>query len=88
MVQPILNKILFKPFSGDAITEGGIIVPDSVRGESNKGVIVAVGNGSKNHPMKLKVGDIGFRVKSWGDEIIIEGEKYFLMDDKAVIALG
>jgi len=85
-MQPIKNQILFKPFPSDKISTGGIIIPDSVQGISNKGTIVKVGNGTKEKPMKLKQGDIGYRVKSWGTEIIIDGELYFLMEQDAILA--
>lgn len=88
MIKPIRNNILFKPFKGDEVTSGGIIIPENVRGESNKGMIVAVGNGTKNFPMKLKPNTIGFRVKDWGEPIEENGERYYIMDDKAVIALA
>lgn len=87
MIQPYNNQILFKPFLGDKITDGGIIVPDTVKRELNKGTIVAVGGGTKNSPMKLKAGAIGFRVKDWGTPIEENGETFYLMEDKAIIAL-
>ena len=88
MVKPIKNNILFKPFLIEEKTEGGIIVPDSFRGESDKGVIVAVGKGSKIKPMKLKENTIAYRVSGWGELIIDNGEKYYLMEDSAILALN
>lgn len=88
MLRPIRNNILFKPFLGDAISEGGIVVPDSIRGESDKGIIVAVGNGSKIRPMELSEGMIGFRVHGWGEPIEENGERFYIMEDKAIIALN
>lgn len=86
-MQPYNNNILFKPFELDSVTPSGIIIPDSYKKLSNKGVIAAVGEGTAIRPMKLKAGMIGYRVKDWGTEVIIENEKYFLMEDKAIIAL-
>ena len=88
MVIPIRNQIVLKPFQGDSVSAGGIIVPDNARGESNKGVIVLVGSGTSARKMKLKAGDIGFRVKDWGEPIDINGERHYLMEDKAIIALA
>ncbi len=82
-MQPIRNNILFKPFELDGVSAGGIIVPDSFKQTSNKGEVIAVGNKVNNY----KAGDIGFRVKDWGTEILISGEKYFLMEETAIIAL-
>lgn len=88
MPRPIRNNILFKPFLGDAISEGGIIVPDNVRGESDKGIIVAVGNGTKIKKMELKEGQVGHRVHLWGEPIDYNGERFYIMEDSAIIALN
>lgn len=88
MVKPIRNNILFKPFLGDEISEGGIIVPDSVRGESDKGIIVAVGKGTKIRPMELKENMEAFRVHQWGEPIDVNGERFYLMEDSAILALN
>ena len=87
MIQPVGQYVVFKPFEGINISEGGIFIPDSMKKDSNKGKVVAVGNGSNKIPMKLKVGDIGFRVKDWGEELIIEGEKHYLMTQQSIISL-
>ena len=87
-MQPIRNNILFKPYKGDVESEGGIIVPDSVRGESDKGLIVAVGKGTRQRPMRLKAGSEGFRVHQWGEPVDKDGERYYIMEDSAIIALN
>lgn len=88
MIRPIRNNILFKPFLGDEISEGGIIVPDNVRGESDKGIIIAVGNGTKIRPMERKENEIAFRVHKWGEPIEENGETFYIMEDSAIIALN
>ena len=86
-MQPIRNYVLVKPFPPDEISEGGIFVPESARKESNKVHIVAVGNGTAKKPMNLKAGQVGYRVKDWGILIELEGEKHYLMDNSAIIAI-
>lgn len=88
MVKPIRNNILFKPFLGDEVSVGGIIVPDSVRGESDKGLIVSVGNGTKIKPVTLKSGTIAYRVHKWGDPIEENGELFYIMEDSAILSLN
>lgn len=85
-MQPIRNQILAKPFPPDTVTEGGLIVPQSAMKVSNKVEIISVGNGTKDRPMKLRKGDVGFRVQDWGQEIEINGQLHFIMDMDAVIA--
>jgi chaperonin GroES len=86
-MKPIRNNILFRPFEGDDISEGGIFIPDTARKLSNKGEIVEIGEGTKERPMKFKKGDKAIRVKDWGTEVEKNGIKYFLMEDKAILAL-
>lgn len=86
MIKPIRNNVLVKPFLKDETSKGGIIVPDSFRGESEKCLIVAVGEGTKKTPMKLKAGDIGFRVKEWGVPVIEDGEQFYIMEQSSILA--
>lgn len=88
MCKPVMNNILVRPLDVDNISEGGIIVPDSCKKDSNKVRIVAVGAGTKKNPMYRKPGEIGYRVQGHGTEIIIEGIKHFLLDQSWIIALN
>ena len=55
-MQPIRSNVLAKPYPPDEISDGGIFIPESARSESNKMLIIAVGNGTKDRPMKFKKG--------------------------------
>lgn len=86
-MQPIRNNVLVKPYPSDEISEGGIFVPDAARQPSNKVKIVKVGNGTKGKPMLLKEGQTGYRVKNWGQEVLVDGELHYIMEQTAIIAL-
>lgn len=86
MIQPIRDNVLVKCFQGDEMSEGGIVVPESFRKESNKVTVVAVGKGTEKEEMNLKPGMIGFRVKDWGTEIDYCGERFYMMRQKDIIA--
>ena len=86
-MQPIRNYVLVKPFPSDEISEGGIFVPESARRESSKVYIVAVGNGSAGKPMHFRPGQTAYRVKDWGTLVEIDGEKHYLMENSAIIAI-
>lgn len=88
MIQPIRNNILVKAFKDNETTLSGLIVPDSYRKEGCKVEIVAVGNGTKSRPMKLKPNTIGFRVQEWGVPVEDNGTLFYLMDESAIIALN
>ena len=86
-MKPIRNQILFKPFLQEEVTQGGLFVPESYRKESDKGTIVAVGSGTKERPMYLKEGQVGYRVHNWGTLVEKDGESFYLMEDNAILAL-
>jgi len=88
MIQPILNQVLVKAFPADEKSSGGIIVPESFRGESDRVEIISVGSGTKNKPMYLKPGEIGYRVKGWGEPIEENGIRFYLMEQESIIALN
>lgn len=86
MITPIRNQVLVKPYPSDAVTEGGLIVPDSVKKPSNKVKIIKVGGGTKEKPMRLKEGQTAYRVRDWGCDVDVDGELHFLMDSDAILA--
>jgi len=86
-MRPVGQNILIKPDQGSEQSEGGIFVPLTARRPSNKGTVIAVGAGSKLKPMKFREGQTAYRVKEWGEEILIDGELHFLMNQDALIAI-
>ena len=86
-MKPVLSQVLFKPFPSPEQTESGIFVPENARPISNKGTIVAVGNGTKEYPMRLKVGDVAYRTKLWGTEVVEKGAIYFIMTEDSFLAV-
>lgn len=86
MIQPIREKVLVKPYPSDEMSSGGIIVSEAHRAVSNKMKVIAVGKGTKKEPMRFKAGETAYRVKGCGDEIIIDGEKHYLVSQGWLIA--
>lgn len=86
MIKPIRNQVLVKAMKEDEMSSGGIIVPESFRKDGSKVEIVAVGNGTKDKPMMLQPGMVGFRVSEWGTPVEDDGVLYYLMDQDAILA--
>lgn len=87
MIKPIRNNVLVKCLEKNDKTEAGLLLPTALMPDSNRVEVIDVGVGTPNKPMRLKAGDIGYRVKDWGQEIEGDGQKYYLMDSSAIIAL-
>ena len=62
------DRVLIKPAAAEEKSKGGIIIPDTAKEKPQRGTVVAVGNGSKDHTMTVKVGDTVLYGKYAGTE--------------------
>ena len=81
------GKVLIKPYPAEEKTASGIIIPDSAKEKPQKGTVVAVGNGKKDEPMTVKVGDLVLYGKYSGTEINVEGKDYLIMRESDILAV-
>ena len=85
-IKPLADRVLIKPAIAEEKTQGGIIIPDSAKEKPLKGEVLAVGKGTKDEEMVLKVGDQVLYGKYAGTEIEVEGEKLMIMKQSDVLA--
>lgn len=85
-IKPLADRVLIKPLPAEEKTVGGIIIPDSAKEKPAKAEVLAVGTGTKDEEMILKVGDIVLYGKYAGTEIEHEGEKYLIMRQSDILA--
>jgi chaperonin GroES len=86
-VKPLADRVLVEPAQAEEKTVGGIIIPDTAKEKPQKGTVVAVGNGKKDEPMTVKVGDSVLYGKYSGTEINIDGEHYLIMKESDIFAI-
>ena len=86
-IKPLADRVLIEPAAAETKTIGGIIIPDTAKEQPLQGVIVAVGNGTKDEEMVLKEGDRVLYGKYAGTEIEHEGKKYLIMRQSDVVAI-
>ncbi|TXC78861.1 co-chaperone GroES [Luteibaculum oceani] len=86
-VKPLSDRVLVEPAVAEEKTAGGIIIPDTAKEKPQKGKIVAVGNGKKDEPITVKVGDSVLYGKYAGTEINIEGKDYLIMRESDIFAI-
>ena len=85
-IKLLADRILIEASAPESKTASGIIIPDSSQKRSQKGTIVAVGQGTKLSPMTLKVGDKVLYGVFTGFEIHIDGKEYVMMKESDVYA--
>ena len=77
-IKPLADRVLILPAPAEEKTIGGIIIPDTAKEKPLKGEVIAVGNGTKDEEMVLKVGDTVLYGKYAGTELEVEGTKYLI----------
>ena len=86
-IKPLADRVLIEPAPAETKTVGGIIIPDTAKEKPLKGTVVAVGTGTKDEEMVLKVGDVVLYGKYAGTEIELDGEKYLIMRQSDILAI-
>ncbi|MCI5054917.1 MAG: co-chaperone GroES, partial [Flavobacteriales bacterium] len=56
-ITPLADRVVVEAAPAEEKTAGGIIIPDTAKEKPQKGTIIAVGNGKKDEPLTVKVGD-------------------------------
>lgn len=86
-IQPIADGVLVKADDAEEKSKGGIIIPDTAKETPQKGTVLAVGKGTKDEPMTVKVGDSVLYGKYSGTEITIEGEELLFMKESDIFGI-
>ena len=86
-IKPLADRVLVEPMKAETKTASGTIIPDNAKEKPQKAIVVAVGNGSKDHSMTVKVGDTVLYGKYSGTELKFEGKDYLIMSEKDILAI-
>ena len=86
-IKPLADRVLVVPAPAEERTIGGIIIPDTAKEKPLKGEVVAVGNGTKDEDMVVKVGDTVLYGKYAGTELELDGNKYLIMRQSDILAI-
>ena len=76
-IKPLADRVVIEPAAAEQKTASGIIIPE----------VVAVGPGTKDNAMTLKVGDNVIYGKYAGTEFHLDGKDYMIMRESDVIAI-
>lgn len=86
-IKPLADRVLIEPSAAETKTASGIIIPDSAQEKPQKGKVIAVGPGTKDNPITLKVGDNILYGKYSGTELKHEGGDYLIMREADILAI-
>ena len=86
-IKPLADRVVIEPAEAEQKTASGIIIPDTAKEKPQQGTVVAVGPGTKDNKMTLKVGDKVSYGKYAGTEFHLDGKDYMIMRESDVIAI-
>ncbi len=86
-IKPLADRVLVAPSAAETKTASGIIIPDSAQEKPQKGKIIAVGPGTKENPVTLKIGDNILYGKYSGTELKHDGADYLIMRESDILAI-
>ncbi len=86
-IKPLSDRVLIEPVAAETQTASGIFIPDTAKEKSQKGTVIAVGNGTNDHTMTVKVGDTVLFDKYAGTELKLEGKDYLIMSELKILAI-
>jgi chaperonin GroES len=86
-IQPLADRVLVEPAAAEEKTASGLYIPDTAKEKPQKGKVVAIGNGKKDEPLTVKVGDTVLYGKYSGTELSVEGADYLIMREADIFAI-
>ena len=75
------------PNPAEEKTAGGLIIPDTAKEKPLAGKVIAVGPGTSEIKMEVKVGDQVLYGKYAGQEINVDGTDYLIMKQQDILAI-
>ena len=90
--RPLHDRVLVRRIDEEALSAGGIIIPDTAQEKPSQGEVLAVGSGARNEkgeivPLDVKSGDRILFGKWSGTEVTIDGEELLIMKESDVMAV-
>ena len=86
-LKPLGSRVVIKKVEAEEKSPGGLILTSSAKEQPQMAEIVAVGPGTEEEKMELKVGDRIIFSQYAGTEIKYQGDEYSIMSQKDILAI-
>ena len=91
-IQPLGDRVVVERDESEAVTAGGIVLPDSAKDKPARGKIVSIGDGrllddGSRAPFQVKVGDRVLFISYAGEEFKIGDQEMMLMREEDILAI-
>ena len=86
-VKPLADRVLVKQVAAETKTASGLIIPDAAQEKTMTAKVIAVGEGTADVKMSVKVGDRIMYDKYSGTQLKIDGEDHLILKMNDIIAI-
>jgi chaperonin GroES len=91
-IKPLGQRVLVKRIEADAVSAGGIVLPDSAKEKPQEALVISVGTGGRDDSGKLieftvKVNDKVLISKYGGTEVKINGEEHLIISESDILGI-
>ena len=87
MIKPLADRVLIKMVESEETTKSGIILSNGSKEKPQFAEVVAVGPGTEDVKMNVKVGDKVIINKYSGTEVKYEGTEYTIVKEEDILAI-
>ncbi len=84
---PLADRVVLKQLEAEEKTQGGIILTTKSQEKPQQAVVLAVGPGTADVKMEVKVDDIVIFSKYAGTEVKLDGEEYIIIKQDDILAI-
>ncbi|NNJ87898.1 MAG: co-chaperone GroES [Eudoraea sp.] len=86
-IKPLADRVLIEPMAAETKTASGLYIPDTAKEKPQKGKVVAVGPGTKDEKVTVKVGDTVLYGKYAGTDLKLDSTHYLMMRESDILAI-
>lgn len=86
-IRPLADRVLVQPEKAESKTAGGIIIPEAAQEKTQTATVEAVGPGTDEDKITVKVGEHIMYDKYAGTAVKINNEDFLILKNSDIIAV-
>ena len=84
-IQPLGDRVLVRLVEEEAVTRGGLVIPDTAKEKPQRAEVLAVGD--DEDMIKVAPGDVVLFAKYSGTEVRLDGGDYLILNSADLLAV-
>jgi len=91
-LRPLSDRVVIRGVDSEAVTKGGIVIPDAAAEKADQGTVLAVGPGKRNDngqlsPIDVDINDRVLFGKFAGQTVKVDGEELLVLKEEDILAV-